>query len=63
MELLAMDMKLRGIYMARQLSFKEIIFENRNVKISTQFQQIYDQSVALVINLLYIFIYYVFNFT
>lgn len=48
MEICAMDMKLRGMYMARQLSFKDAIFENREVIISSDMKQIYDDSVELV---------------
>lgn len=50
MEICAMDMKLRGIYMARQLSFNDAIFENREVVISPEMKKIYDDSVELVMN-------------
>lgn len=50
MEICAMDMKLRGMYMARQLSFKAATFENREIAISPQMKKIYDDSVELVMN-------------
>lgn len=53
MEICAMDMKLRGMYMARQLSFKDTTFENREVAVSQEFKQIYDESVELVIMLIF----------
>lgn len=54
MELVAMDMKLRGMYIARQLSFhgvhfaiKEVAIEDVRLK-NTNFIQVYNQSADLV---------------
>ncbi|VDP83951.1 unnamed protein product [Echinostoma caproni] len=54
MELVAMDMKLRGMYIARQLSFhgvhftiKEVAIEDVHLK-NTSFTQVYNQSADLV---------------
>lgn len=46
-----MDMKLRGMYIARQLSFHGVTFKIDEVPISDSFQKAYDDSVALVISL------------
>lgn len=51
MEIVAMDMKLRGMYIARQLSFHGVTFKIDEVPISDSFQKAYDDSVALVISL------------
>ena len=48
MELVAMDMKLRGMYIARQLSFKGVSFNIREIEIPREFVQIYDAAVKLV---------------
>lgn len=48
MEIVAMDMKLRGMYIARQLSFKGVSFEVNEVPLSEEFKQAYNDSVALV---------------
>lgn len=50
MEIVAMDMKLRGMYIARQLSFHGVTFKIEEVPLSDEFQSIYDDSVALVNN-------------
>lgn len=47
MEIVAMDMKLRGMYIARQLSFKGVSFKIEEVPLSKDFRKIYDQSVEL----------------
>uniref|UniRef100_A0A915DG43 Strawberry notch n=1 Tax=Ditylenchus dipsaci TaxID=166011 RepID=A0A915DG43_9BILA len=47
MEMVAMDMKLRGLYLARQLSFKGAGFRVDEVMLSSDFVQIYDESVKL----------------
>lgn len=57
MELCAMDMKLRGMYMARQLSFKDAIFENREIATSPEMKSIHDDSVELVSNFCYRYVY------
>lgn len=48
MEIVAMDMKLRGMYIARQLSFHGVTFKIEEVPLSKDFRRIYDQSVELV---------------
>ncbi|XP_067635991.1 protein strawberry notch [Eurosta solidaginis] len=47
MEIVAMDMKLRGMYIARQLSFHGVTFKIDEVALSKEFRKIYDQSVEL----------------
>lgn len=48
MEIVAMDMKLRGMYIARQLSFHGVSFKIDEVPLSDKFKKSYDDSVALV---------------
>ncbi len=48
MELVAMDMKLRGQYIARQLSFKGTSFKVDEVAIPKDFYRVYNESVRLV---------------
>lgn len=48
MEVVAMDMKLRGMYIARQLSFHGVSFKIEEVALSDEFKKVYDQSVELV---------------
>lgn len=47
MEIVAMDMKLRGMYIARQLSFHGVSFRIEEVPLSDAFKETYDKSVAL----------------
>ncbi|CAB3359035.1 Hypothetical predicted protein [Cloeon dipterum] len=47
MEIVAMDMKLRGMYIARQLSFHGVSFKIEEVKLTDKFMNVYDQSVKL----------------
>lgn len=47
MEIVAMDMKQRGVYIARQLSFKGVTFRTEEAPISAQLQTVYDESVQL----------------
>ncbi|XP_028174091.1 protein strawberry notch-like [Ostrinia furnacalis] len=47
MEIVAMDMKLRGMYIARQLSFHGVTFKIEEVPLSESFKDTYDKSVAL----------------
>lgn len=49
MEIVAMDMKLRGMYIARQLSFHGVSFKIEEVPLSSEFKRAYDESVLLVI--------------
>lgn len=48
MEIVAMDMKLRGMYIARQLSFHGVAFKIEEVALSKDFVIVYDESVKLV---------------
>ena len=48
MEIVAMDMKLRGSYIARQLSFHGTTFRIEDTKLSPDYMKMYDKSVALV---------------
>lgn len=43
-----MDMKLRGMYIARQLSFHGVTFKIEEVPLSQSFEKVYDESVELV---------------
>lgn len=53
MEIVAMDMKLRGIYIARQLSFHGVTFNIDEIQLSPEFVRAYNDSVALVSKLLF----------
>lgn len=48
MEIVAMDMKLRGMYIARQLSFKGATFKVDEVPLTEAFKRAYNDSVELV---------------
>lgn len=48
MEIVAMDMKLRGMYIARQLSFHGVSFKIDDVPLTDKFKKAYDNSVELV---------------
>lgn len=48
MEVVAMDMKLRGMYVARQLSFQGVTFKVEKIPLTEEFIRMYDDSVALV---------------
>ena len=48
MELVAMDMKQRGLYIARQLSFYGVAFRIDDVPLTREFIHIYNASVRLV---------------
>ena len=48
MEIVAMDMKLRGSYIARQLSFHGVTFRIEEVMLHEDFKRLYDDSVKLV---------------
>ena len=52
MELLAMEMKNRGIYIARQLSLKDISFKVEEVALSPEITMSYSNSVILWVELL-----------
>lgn len=48
MEIVAMDMKLRGMYIARQLSFSGVTFKIDEVLLSQEYVKMYNKSVKLV---------------
>ena len=48
MEIVAMDMKLRGAYIARQLSFHGVTFNIEEAPLNDDFIKVYDDSVELV---------------
>ncbi|XP_020810119.1 protein strawberry notch homolog 1 isoform X2 [Drosophila serrata] len=47
MEIVAMDMKLRGTYIARQLSFKDVTFRIEEVIMSKEFRKTYNLAAEL----------------
>lgn len=47
MEIVAMDMKLRGMYMTRQLSFAGVTFDIKELPLSEDFIEMYNASVKL----------------
>ncbi|XP_075983440.1 protein strawberry notch isoform X2 [Anticarsia gemmatalis] len=47
MEIVAMDMKLRGMYIARQLSFHGVSFKIEEVPLSDSFRETYDKAVSV----------------
>merc|ERR1719193_187260 len=55
MEIVAMDMKLRGMYIARQLSFQGVTFRIDEVELSVKMKNIYNESVKLWVELLHKF--------
>ena len=52
MEIVAMEMKHRGMYIARQLSFKDVTFKVDEVVLTPAFIHAYDESVKLWVHLL-----------
>ena len=48
MEIVAMDMKLRGMYIARQLSFTGVTFKIEEVPLTLHYIKMYNKSVRLV---------------
>ncbi|XP_053371913.1 protein strawberry notch homolog 1 isoform X2 [Clarias gariepinus] len=47
MEIVAMDMKLRGMYIARQLSFQGVTFKIEEVPLTNNYIKMYNKSVRL----------------
>ncbi|XP_065831305.1 protein strawberry notch homolog 1-like isoform X2 [Oscarella lobularis] len=47
MEMVAMDMKLRGMYIARQLSFSGVTFRIEDIPLDGKFVLVYDEAVRL----------------
>lgn len=52
MEMVAMDMKLRGMYLARQLSFNGVTFTIEEAPLNKDIIEAYDRAVRLVRHLL-----------
>jgi hypothetical protein len=48
MELVAMDMKLRGMYIARQLSFHGVSFRIEEIPLDKDFAKMFNDAVHLV---------------
>ena len=48
-----MDMKLRGIYIARQLSFQGVSFRIDEVELPDKMMKVYDDSVKLWVDLMH----------
>ena len=48
MEIVAMDMKLRGMYMARQLSFSGVTFRVEEIPLGREYVRMYNDAVKLV---------------
>ncbi len=48
MEIVAMDMKLRGMYIARQLSFTGVTFKIEEVPLTQNYIKMYNKAVRLV---------------
>merc|ERR1719233_2241032 len=55
MEIVAMDMKLRGMYIARQLSFQGVSFRIDEVELSKELREVYNHSVDLWVEMLHKF--------
>ncbi|XP_050547780.1 protein strawberry notch [Daktulosphaira vitifoliae] len=55
MEIVAMDMKLRGMYIARQLSFHGVTFKIEEVPLSPEFTNVYDSAVKLWVDAMHMF--------
>lgn len=55
MEIVAMDMKLRGMYIARQLSFQGVTFRIDEVELSVELRETYNKSVDFWVELLHKF--------
>lgn len=55
MEIVAMDMKLRGMYIARQLSFHGVAFKIEEVPLNKEFTKMYDDSVKLWVDAMHKF--------
>ena len=45
---MAMDMKLRGMYMARQLSFSGVTFKIEEIPLKKEYVRMYNDAVRLV---------------
>lgn len=48
MEIVAMDMKVSGMYIARQLSFSGVTFRIEEIPLAPSFEHIYNRAALLV---------------
>lgn len=48
MEIVAMDMKVSGMYIARQLSFTGVTFRIEEIPLDEQYKAVYDKAAKLV---------------
>lgn len=48
MEIVAMDMKVSGMYIARQLSFTGVTFRIEEIPLDQQYKIVYDKAATLV---------------
>lgn len=48
MEIVAMDMKVSGMYIARQLSFSGVSFRIEEIGLDSDFQLVYNKAAKLV---------------
>ncbi len=51
MEIVAMDMKLRGMYMARQLSFSGVTFKIEEIPLQKEYVRMYNDAVQLWVDM------------
>lgn len=48
MEIVAMDMKVSGMYIARQLSFSGVTFRIEEIPLAPAFERVYNRAALLV---------------
>lgn len=48
MEIVAMDMKVSGMYIARQLSFSGVTFRIEEIPLPPDFERVYNRAALLV---------------
>lgn len=48
MEIVAMDMKVSGMYIARQLSFSGVTFRVEEIPLDPAFERVYNRAALLV---------------
>lgn len=53
MEIVAMDMKVSGMYIARQLSFAGVTFRIEEIPLDESFKLVYNKAAVLVRSLTY----------
>lgn len=49
MKIMAMELKRKGRYIARQLSFNGVSFRTEEVPLSQEFTRVYEESCGLVV--------------